>query len=530
MTRKLFALYFRLIFSSPVLWAYYFVSAGFFAFMLFAVDFSGGYDNFYSVIYRLAYIEIVLVCFAFFVALVFARKKSTLETACLVPKEKALFVCVLSVTLASWVVCLLPVLFSVAMTVNQHLSAAFCVRVVIFTLLRWTSMLTLMVSIGFVLGRVVKSAFVYLLSAPIAILFSNLNSKILIIFSIEPQTLDRFSTMLSIHHLFVNSPPVDFSAPSLDLLFFVKVLTVMLFAGLLLCALYLISKNKRGLPSYALLTTLIVVFGLSAYSYVQLFPTRYAMEGKLFIQGENDGGYSVTAYGGEIKLSEFSRFRLTVTVEGDGSGKPLRLRLDEAIEPDSISCGGEELSYTREGDYITIEGPPITGGGLELDFEYRGRIYYMSSIGTIDVFASSTGASLPPTFAFLPVIDGDNGTKKYDLTIEAGNTVISNLDVESVGKGLYRLKGESNLICIFAGNFEEVVKNGVTFYRPKDYTTDFDSQYENMKALNYFDLDAMSELDGPCPDTKKVMQLYFWHTGGRPVLFDDCLITHHSAM
>lgn len=531
MTKKLFALYFRLIFFSPVVWAFYVVAAGFMAFILFAIGIDGGYDNFYAVIYSLAYVEMIIVCFAFCIAVAFARKKSTLEIACLVPKEKASFICVLAIIFASWLVCLLPIAYCIVMSVVQHISAEFCIRVIIYTLLRWMTMLAFMVSMGFLLGKVVKSAFVYLLSAPAAILFSNFNESIFGIFGIDRLGMEKATTMLSIHHMYATATIVDYSAPDIDLFFLSKVLAVVLFTGLMLYTLYLICKKNFSFPSYAGLAVIIVAFGLSAYFYAQLFPTRYFSDDKLFIAAENDSGYNVAAYSGDLKLSEFSKFECTVTVVGEGLGEPLQLRLDEAFELDSVSCSGAKVNYKRDGDYLIIDDPAVSESvSSEIDFIYSGRIEYLeNTTGMINIFSTFSNVMLPPTFAFLPVIDGDKLIKDYELTVKAGNTVVSNLDVENMGEGRYSLKGESNLICVFAGNFEETKKDGVTFIRPMDYTTDFDAEYDLMANREYWNLDTMAFEEKPPAGQKKVFQMYFYFFGGASAWFDDCLIVHHWA-
>lgn len=532
MTKKLFKLYFRLIFSSAVTWAYFIVNSLFFLFLLFALKVDGGFDNYYSVISALAYVEMIFACFAFCVAVVFARKRALLEQVCFVPKSKASTVCVVSVMLSAWLIILVPVVFCIAMTLVRHISAVFCLRVIVYTALRWMGFLAFFVALGFLLGRVIKSAFVYLLSAPAAILFSNFNESILWRLFGDPSHMDKFTTLLSIQHMYASTMHLDYAAPNIDLFFISKIIVCALVSAILLYSLNLAYKNRRTAAHYAVLALLIISFGLSAFCYTRLFPEKIDESQKLTIAAENDSGYSVSGYSGDISLSEHCRVNCTVNLSGPGDGTPLKLKLDGAFSIESISCGGE-LSYERSGDYITINDPAVTeSAASEIKLSYSGRLFYCDSTYNMTIFSTLSAAALPPEFAFLPMIDGDNVQKDYALSVTAGNTVVSNLETEKHGD-VYSLSGQSKRICIFAGNFEEHTENGISIVTARDYKADYTEAMRWLKQsgcrnLDIGEMQAFGELS-PNRIFYISCSLEMMNIAGAPIFFDDCLIIDHYA-
>lgn len=532
MTKKLFKLYFRLIFSSAVTWAYYIVNLLFFLFILFAVEVDGGFENYYTVINSLAYVEMIFACFAFCVAVVFARKRALLEQVCFVPKAKASTVCVVSVILASWLIILLPVVFCIAMTLIQHAGAKFCLQIIVYTALRWMTFLAFFVALGFMLGRVVKSAFVFLLSAPAAILFSNFNESILWRIFGNSSHVDKFTTLLSIQHMYASTMHLDYASPNIDLFFISKIISCTLFSAILLFSLKLAYKSRRTAAHYAVLTLLIVSFGLSAFFYTRLFPEKIGESQKFTFATENGSGYSVSGYTGDISLSERCRVSCTVNLSGPADGTPLKLKLDQAFSIESVSCGGE-LSYERSGDYITIDDPAVTEcAETEIEFSYSGRLYYCNNSYYMTVFTTYFSAAIPPSFAFVPMVEGDENEKSWNLNVAAGNTVVSNLDTAKQGDG-YSLTGQSKYICVFAGNLEEHTESGITFITASDYNADYAQMlqwWEQAECCN-LDIGELQQISDTNP--KKIINisciLDIMNTSGAPICFDDCLIINHYA-
>lgn len=531
MRKKLFKLYYKLIFSSLAYWLYVLLFVGFCMFFLVVVFWGeiGEGLNCFQFLNSSVYNEIPLAAFSFLIAVYFVRKDSTMETVCLIPESKYLIIKMIALITASWLICLIPIIYCAVITVVQQTEILFGIKTAIFFCLRWMIIILMMETLGFLIGRTVKSAFVYLLSAPIIILFSCMNGLFFNAFNIYHLIPGWVSTLLSAQHLFVQAIPVDYASPLFDLLYFTKLLVMVTFSAVLIYVIYLICAKKTSARRFIVLGLFVVVFGLSAFWYKQLFPIQYNPADKLFVTGNRDEAYSISSYSGNIKLSETCFFDCIVTVNGDGSGKALRLRLDETLEPESISCDEKEIEYSRNGDYLIIDDPLVTErNSCKIDMKYSGRIYYISPILTVNIFASTYNAALPPNFAFLPLIDGDCESKDFNLEIRSRGNLISNLNVTQGDKDVFYIKGENDTICLFSGDFEEQVIDGITFYRTKNDITDLDAEYERQLRNSHWDYKTMTITDDPYTVPKKVFQIYFlYDTGNIPVLFEDYLIINN---
>lgn len=533
MVKKLFSLYFRLVFSSAVTWTYYIINLLFFLFIFYAVSISGGFNNFYSVIDALAYVEMIIACYAFCMALVFARKKSVLEQICFVAREKSRIICAVSVMIAAWLIILIPIGFCVVLTIFRHTSGIFCLEVIFYTTLRWMVFLSFFVVMGFILGRAIKSSFVYLLSAPIAILFSNFNEVIFQRLCIETTGLQKYTTLLSIQHMYAQTMHLDYSAPNIDLFFISKIISCTLISVILIFILYLTYKNRRNLINYAVLGLLIFFFGLSSFFYTRLFPEQIDESSKLSFVDANYSGYEVSAYSADITLSDLFKVDCIVTVKGSADKTPLKMKLDKAIKIESISCNGKTLSYERIGDYISIDDPAVTESKLsDLEFSCSGRLYYCNETYYMTIFSTKDSAALPPGFAFLPMIDGDRGQKEYSIRVSSRSPVVSNLDTENQD-GIYLLTGKSDYLCIFSGRFEERTENDVTVITAEDYNANYIEVLQWLKNAKCCDLNIGYRQDMTAIKPKKVIYiscfLYVMDTLGAPIYFDDCLIINHYA-
>lgn len=538
MIKKLFLLYFKLIFSSAVTWTYYIVNLLFCMFLFYAASVSGGFENFYSVISALSYVEMIIACFAFCVAVVFARKKQVLEQTCFVPKEKSSLVLAVSVMLTVWPVILIPSGFCVIRTITDGTGALFCLRVILYTALRWTAFLAFFTAMGFILGRAVKSTFVYLISAPAAVVFSGFNEIILRRLFLDASAYDRYTTLLSIQHLYAGVMNVDYSSPNIDLFFLSKILSVVLMSAVLFYLMYLSYKNRRTAANCITAVLLVGAFILSSFAYTQLFPQKADETQKLlfaFNNGSNDAGYRITDYTGHINLSEHCEIECAVEIETGGNSSVFEMVLDEAFEIESILCGGRPLSYERAGDSVIIDSPgAVEGENIVLDFKYSGRPYYCNGAYHMTVFSTASASAFPPGFSFLPVFPGDGGQASYMLEVKSKNPVVSNLDTEARGNDTYMLSGQSALACIFSGHFQqETGKNGEVLITAKDYNKNYEQRLQGidgMKCLN-LDLGCVQTVGEISP--KKVIYiscfLKVMDTIGAPLYFDDCLIINHFA-
>lgn len=533
MSKKLLKLNVRLMFASLIFVLFAAFALGFFLVFIGYISWSPYIHpiNYSAVINALEYLEIGLFVMAFCHAMYWSHQSALLEEICFVPRVSVIMCRLAASILATSTACLIPCGFILISAVQQGTSPLFTLNTLCFTLIRWLTLLLTANTLGFFLGHFIKNTYAYVLAAPVTVLSCYFNQTIVEIFLGFRTSASRIvAQLLSTSDSSPATMEMDYPGSRLDLYYLLDGLFLVLACLLLVWVLNYIVSKRLTAKKAAAGGGLIAAAVLTVWAFVVLSPMEYRYEEKLYPVDYEAQPYEITDYEGDFKLSEFSRFSGSFTVRPTRAQKAdtLTIRLDGCFTVDELTCGGSQVPYTRDGDYLTMEAP---SGPVTFQIRYHGRPYYLSDIGCVNLFTSWLSSALPPNFAFVPLIDGDFNVKNYDLRVTSGNTVISNLDVAPEGN-LYRLSGKASSICIFSGFLTEYEKDGITIYRTKyNAATDYSAVLDRALAEgNYMDSRTMEILQGGFDKPEKAFLIYdLYGVVGFPVVYDGYILLNYGS-
>lgn len=531
MRRKLLRLNLRLIFSS-LIFILFFSTLFFFVLFLAYTMWSPFIQpiNFSVIIGMLEYLEVGIFVMAFCHAMYCSHQAYTLEQICFIPHSLVVSCKLGAVMIASSAVCLIPTVYIIVSAVQQGTDLLFTLNTLCYTLIRWTALLLVADTSGFLIGRGIRSTYSYILAIPFSFLTSFFNrTAVEFICGSHPFASRVVAQLLSVGDNYVGAAEMDYPGSRLDLHFLFDSFFSVLLALLLFLLVHLTASKRltaRKIISCAVPACAIV---LTAAAVVMSAPQEYQYDKKLYVAPKDIQPYEITAYAGSLTLSESSAFSGSFTVQPTGSATPdfLTFRLDNCFTVDELSSNGRQIAYTQSGDYITVAAPTEQ---TTYNIRYHGRVYYISDIGCVNLFTSWLSAALPPNFAFVPLLDGDSSLKHYDIHVASLNTVISNLNVTSE-KGLYRLSGDASSICIFSGFLSKYDYEGATVYRAKyNFSTDYNAVLSDAFICGeYIDPYTFTPVKGSLAWPHKAFLIYdLYGVLGFPVVYGDYILLNYG--
>lgn len=531
--RTLIKLNSKIICRSPIYWAVLCFVFLFFSLFVYLVYPSS--INFAATLGAVAYIEITIIILDFCMAVYFSHRQYCLENICQISRTHSVIGRLVSQIIVSSGLLIFPFVFTIVASLLESTDFLFNVEVGITVLLRWFCIILVSSSFGFLIGTLIKKYLVYLVVIPFCIIFSYLNSYL---FSyIFPQNSKEFliiTNLLSVQEPFMTSVKLDYVSNLLDSFWLIKKVFILAIVGILIFLIVVITGfRKQKLIYYLLpgilLTAIIVV---SCFMYVKSFPEPYNYDAKLYVTSESIPAYSIKSYIGEITLSEKMVATCSLTVGRNSTNcQDLRFRLDASFKVDQICFNNQAIPYIHEGDYITISKEYLPKNDIfTLSFVYHGRVYYISDIEGLNIFSSNRATALPSSFAFIPIIDGDNTLKNYSLEIHGENNIISNIIPEKNQDGTYQINGKSDTLCLFMGYFTSfTVENTVVFKSSNNKLTDYNKIYGNATEYPYLDPytgETIDESFGTRPVAFLIYDLY--GVLGLPVVYQDYWIMNYG--
>lgn len=528
--RSLFRLHLKRIFSSP----FYFVLSGFvlICFLLFnglLITQNIKFINYVARFDIFTYLEVVIFIMLFCEATYFARHKIVLESMCFYTDSQIILSKTLAGVISSLTLCVIPITYAIFSALQEHTDFTFNIIAITYMTMRWVMIISLAQCLGYLTCCFTNTPAIYILSIPSAIIFSFFNVYFLT--ALFRKNTDKISNYLSVQKPFVNAMEMDYTGARLDFFFFVKFLCVMIFVALVIAIMVAVCR-KRRLRSLLLVFLLLFAETLTTCLWSSLYPKEYLEKDKMYVLEHANQPFRIISYVGTTNLTERPKFMLDVQVAQtkQTSANTITFRLDECLSIQELSCNGETVDFSRNGDYLLVELPDNADKNITLHFEYSGRIYYVSSISSINIFSTWMSAALPPNFAFIPLVDGDTSEKNYSLAVSGNNSLISNLDVTALGHYNYKLTGVASSCCIFVGYFDEYTADGITFYTSKyNQISNFEEIYEQSLALRHIDPATFELTDQEYGKPKKVFLIYYlYDVLGYPVVYDDYVMINYG--
>ena len=523
----------KIIRSSPIYWAATGFIAAFFGLFIFLIYPQS--TNFSITLHEVTYIEIVLMIFVFCTSIYFSHINYSIEQLVQVPKCLCIFARLLSTAILFGVLLFFPLSFAIFASLMEEVELLFLVEILLDVFLRWSSIVFLFSSLGFLFGTMFKQNIVYLAAIPCTIIFSHLNSIILEKFLDEySRAYSIITSLLSSQAPFQNAVRLDYTSSFLDRFFFSKIVVILAISATIVCFMLLLASHKKRRKQ------LVILFGISIAAtiisssiYVELFPHSYDYEEKIYPSQQTDSPFEIISYSGDINLSE--RFSALCTVQIKQSmpftQKELMLRLDESLVIDSMVIDGKEVPFNRNGDYLSVK-PTILPDtpSFDVELKYHGRIYYISDISGVNIISLRKTAALPSSFAFIPIIDNGPQLKNYHLNVTGANNIISNICPIKATNNTYKIEGSSDTLCLFMGYFTSFTVNETTVYRAKyNKVTNYREVFSSAFKYSHFDPYTGEKSELPLSNKPTVLLIYdLYGVLGYPVQYNDYWIMNYG--
>lgn len=491
---------------------------------------SAQFVNYISEFEQLAYLEVVIYIIVFFHATFYAHTKTILETMCFYSKMQIVLGKCVSGILSSMALCLIPIGYVLIGAIFEKTSIIFTTAAVIYVTVRWVMMIGIAHSLGLLIGMIVNNRSAYVLSIPCAIIFSYLNELLFAYLPVSELIQEKIANFFTLQRVFIHGIIVDYVGARVDLFLVVKLICMLLMILIFISVIMLKESKGNRIMLFITLILFIGEFGMTMW-WDYLYPVEYNSREKLSLYDENlSPPYIIEEYSGNIDLSEQTNFVCDITmISNERSHFQTILRLDSCFLIKELSVDGKLLNFQRQGDLLIVDLTGIENDKFTIHITYGGRIYYVSELDQLDIFSSWSAAALPPGFAFLPTIDGDNTEKIYRLQVKSGNTIISNLDVNDEN-GKVMLLGTASSCCIFSGYFTEYEQDGTVFYRSTyNHATNYDDVFERLQTMSHMiaNTGKLSEETYDMPH-KVFLIHYSYVSNGFPVLYDNYLMYNYG--
>ena len=516
------------IINSPFFWIIFVVTGLGLGAFLFLLSGSSDFINYVTEYNAFTYFEPIIIIVSYGFAVYYLKQETTLEVICLYTKAEVYIGKTLAIMLDSLILCAYPVLFIAISAIQQRTGLLFTMTALLHMCLLWVMMILASQSAAAIICLCIKDSIAYILCIPVTILLSFMNSFIL-----QPvlgNRASRLSAFFSMQKPFVYGANVEYAGANMDLFHLSKFLYVIIGTAVILSFVWLLLSQvkKKAVVFFSAVSILEICCILL---WLWSFPQTFDADKKLFVKTDVLPNSEIIGYSGNIGLGEFCSVKCTIDF-APYEQKQVTFRLDQCFNIRSIQTKEKEIPFERNGDYITLALPENGKEEMQINFEYTGRVYYVSNVDVISLYASRYSAALPARFALLPILDGDLSDKQYNLTVTAHNTLVSNLDVTPIGSNTYHVYGNANTCSFFVGYIEEYEEDSIIFYHAKyNRLTDYKALYIDIldrKRLDAF-TGSISEINYPQP--KKVFLLYsHYKNTGFPVQYDNYILTIGSKL
>lgn len=533
--KKLIRLNSKIILRSPILWIF----TGFISlfFLLFVFVIYPDSINYAAALSSMTYIEICIMVLCFCMSVYFSRIKYSVEDIAEVLYAQAVLGRLLSIIIIATIAFFItPFFFVVICSITENTGIRFTAETLVNFFFGWMCIVAISSCFGYILGSVFKKNYIYLIVIPYVIFFSYLNSNFLSLFiDVNSELHLLLTNLFSIQDPFTTGIKLDYVSSMLDCFWLAKKFLLLAFIVLLMTITVIISKKRKRLSfpiAISMLTSIIVLLS-SAGIYCRIFPQQYNYEDKLYVISDNLSPYTIDSYFGNINLSEpfTAQCKFVVTKNQEFDEKDFWFRLDKSLVINSLTVDGNEIPFNRSDDYVSVSYNSLPKNNqFVISMDYSGRVYYISDIKCVNIFSTYQAAAFPSSFAFIPIIDGDNSQKNYNFKLHGSNTIISNIPIKEVGNGTYELNGTSDNLCIFMGYFSKfTVDNTIVYRAAYNKKTDYFKQYQNAYLYGHLDPYTQEMIADPIENRPTAFLIYdLYGVLGHPVLYNDYWIMNYG--
>lgn len=346
---------------------------------------------------------------------------------------------------------------------------------VLYAFIKFFTQIFLMFSIGFALGRIIKSRFVYIAAVAAAFLFTP-------VFDVAFNSDIETSFIRNFFNLTLSNPNyTQFGACGKIDVFFIQKSLFWIAAAVLIIILCLLMSDRKNIKPFmaaapAITVVMTVLFYFCALSYPKMllfnsdgrdyYQTTLEHEEKVNLY-ENDGAaldYYISKIDMDLHLGNKIKNECRITVHKTENTKFIKLRLDEAFNAAAYYYGKNStpdgcMIYNRDGDYLYLEIPEFTykDETIEFTIKYDGYLNYQNAMYSKVFYSTNESSCLYQYFSWYPQIVENNNYIDFNVTVHANNKFVSNItDGRLISDPVYTAGARLKQLYIFSGYFTEV--------------------------------------------------------------------------
>lgn len=425
------------------------------------------------------YIEVFLCVFILTFSLFIAQNINDFEFS-LESKRK-----IYSIKLLSIIIFLLPslCLLIIYLFLPIHSGTTFDLQLdyLKYILICWLTKIFFLTVLGFFLGRLSEKKIMYVISFFIAIIISPFFQNFVVTYFVG--SANKVSnTILNLINISLDEPYKFYTFTygfTSNRLFFFDIIVYPIIGVILLSLLFFCKTilSKKNIINSSIIIVSLLLICVTINKLIDAYPDIYDSISFIEMPEKYDNtkinkelaDIKVFSYKMDVQLKKKFENKCVITLNNDNQkeiNSGLELKLDDCFKIHRITIDNVDVSYKRNGEYICIENRPVfSEAQFNIEIDYSGDVNYMNQLYVRNAFVDDVAAYLPETFAWYPKLEVARGNIKYDLTVEAGNNIVSNLSDNKALEGLkkYSLTSQmSSDIYLLCGYFKTETINNVT--------------------------------------------------------------------
>lgn len=256
-----------------------------------------------------------------------------------------------------------------------------------------------------------------------------------------------------------------------------KVFVLCLILLMIILVKILLDKNKKILNgiAFVLVTFFIgvtIFVGSNSVTYIHTYD----------IPDLNNVNYHIESCKMNINIDSNFKNTASFQLAIDGSIDSITFLLDDLFKIREVKIDNVPVNFTHKNNTVILDYKTDEKKNINISISYEGYIHIEDKLGVDTFYCNSHVLNLTDSLHWYPSL---YNTLPIDYTIDinTSSNIYSNLNVESQSNNLlskkYELKGTASGVDLFAGQYKNIVDNGIEYTIPSTYNLeDFKTNLE----------------------------------------------------
>jgi len=176
--------------------------------------------------------------------------------------------------------------------------------------------------------------------------------------------------------------------------------------------------------------------------------------------------YAVQTYKMDLALTNRLENTAELEMSFSAAGDNIKLLLDDCFTIDSVKVNDSLVKFTHKNNVLTISASYRPNETKKVVVSYGGDVQIEDELGVPIYYVTSDAVNLPGwLFAWYPTVP-EPKPSYYDVRLDASAKVYSNLGIFT---GETEREGETSSLSLFAGQYQTLKENGLTYILPINY-------------------------------------------------------------